>query len=177
MEKNIVIKGSTYRIFYCILWVFMLIFFSCEDRKLIDPFWSIDLNSEISTINESLYSRAAKGNIVDCVFSFEQEIYIKSRDLDVKVSTSLDHPKRVDRFIKIDYTLVTEFKDEYNQKFNTQFFNYFKSKMRLAYGSISDERSEPNTIHLNLKKDSNIIVQVKIIKDINLYMVSIKKRD
>jgi hypothetical protein len=176
MEKNVVSRRSIYKIIYFALWGLMLIFLSCEDNKLVDPFWDIDLNSEISTINESLYSRSAKGSIVDCVFSFEQEFYIKRRELDVKVSTSLDHPKRVDRYTKIDYTLVTEFKDDFNQKFNPQFYSYFKSRMSLAYGSVSDEKSDPNTIHLNWKKDSDIIIQVKIIKDINLYMVSIKKR-
>lgn len=170
-------KRCTAVIHIFMLGVLFLLINSCDKNELIDPFWSVDLKADLADINESLYKESKAGKILDCVFSFDKEFYIKGKQLDAKIKASLDHPTLVNDEMKITYSLIAEFKDDNILDFNPDFYEYFKTQMISTYGPVIKENMEENNINLNWKLENKISIKAFVIKDINVYMVSILKKE
>ena len=171
------IKAFFFNYKICCICFVILLLSSCRSNEFTDPFWNIDICSDINNINEFLYKKSNSGDIVNCVFSFDKELYIKANDFDAKLNLSLEHPRIVNNEMTIYYTIVVEFKNEYEQKFNPEFFNYFVDLMESEFGMKDEEKTEKNTILLNWNTDLNIDLKVSVLKDINMYMVSIIKKN
>ena len=155
--------------------IFLFMIGACTKNEIVDPFWDIDFDTDISYINNFLYQESNRGNIVDCVFSFDKKTYIKKNDFDAKVNLSLDYPKTVNDQLRIDYSLVAEFKNEEEQQFNQAFYKYFLNLMKSGYGNNFQKETDKNLIHLHWDDEYKISLKVTVIKDINRYMVSVVK--
>lgn len=160
-----------------ILFAMILVLFSCQKDELVDPFWEINLKSDISNINNFLYKKSHEGEIIDCVFSFDKKIYIKKEDFDARINTSIDLPKITNnQALKIDYTIIAEFKNEKTQSFNPAFFNHFLDQMKSSYGTEIQNKTDKNKIHLLWDVENKVRIEASVLKDINLYMISIVSR-
>lgn len=162
---------------FLMLFVFVGLLFTCEKQNIVDPFWSLNINSDLPAIRSKLIEESKKGEIVDCVFSFDKVFYVKEGDLDARIKTSLDYPKIVDGDLKINYNLVPEFKGDYDQEFNHNFFKYFENEMISIYGQEFSKVEHNYTIELTWETSSKIKAKASVITNINLYMVSIRKKD
>ncbi len=154
--------------------VCLLSLLSCKKQELVDPFWEINLAWDKKTVTNMLYDNSKRGKIENCVFSFEKEFYVKTKDMDVRVKASLDYPDFRQDFLKLlNYSLIAECKNETIPQFNPVFFQYFKNKMISSFGNISKEYSNGDTINLGWEIENNKIIEATIIKDINNYTVTI----
>lgn len=165
-----------YHLFMVAVFVWIVCLLSCKQTELKDPFWDININADITTTNNKLYQASKEGEIINCVFSFDKEFIIKNNEFDAKVKSTLNHPKVVNKNLKIDYNLVVEFKNEVTQQFNQAFYNYIVSSMSKSYGDFQTLVNEPNEKIIVGNEIKGINTRITIIPEINLYMISITRR-
>lgn len=163
---------------YLVLVITTIIVVSCKNKDLTDPFWDINLKWDRETLTNMLYDNSRKGNLVNCVFSFDKEFYITSQKIDARIKASLNYPSFERNDIKsLDYSLIVDFKNETITKFNPHFFDYFKKRMISCYGNNYEEYTEDNIINLTWKIENESTIKVTIFRDINCYNVSIDLKD
>jgi hypothetical protein len=163
---------------YLVLVTTIIMVVSCKNKDLTDPFWDINLKWDSETTTNMLYDNSRKGKLINCVFSFDKEFYVKSQKMDARIKASLNYPTFERSNLKsLEYSLVVDFKNETITKFNPYFFAYFKKKMISCYGNNYEEYTEDNTINLTWKIENEKTIKAMIFRDINCYNVSINLKN
>lgn len=158
--------------------IILLITASCNKKEIIDPFWEIDIDWDKSTMTDMLYKESKRGKIVNCVFSFEKEFYVKNKEMDARVKASLDYPCFEHNNLKmLKYSLFAEFRDEATPKFNPVFFNFFKDKMISHYGTLSNEIVSDETVNLSWDLEKSKVLEAVVFKEINHYLISVRQKE
>lgn len=160
----------------CFLALFTLLLLpvDCTKHNIIDPFWNINLKWDKKILTEKLNEYSHKGQIENCVFSFEKITYVKNDDFDARIRSSLNYPVFHNNELRsLNYSLVVDFFQEEIQKFNPSFYKFFKLKMTKIYGKDFTENTKDDRIYLTWKIENNITVHTTILMDINYYMIKI----
>lgn len=166
--------NNNYIICLLALFILLLLPVDCTRHNIIDPFWNINLKWDKKILTEKLNEYSHKGQIENCVFSFEKTTYIKNNDFDARIWSSLNYPVFHNNELEsLNYSLVVEFYHEEIQKFNTDFYRFFKLKMTKIYGNDFTENTKNDRIYLTWKIENNITVHATILKDINYYIIKI----